>query len=267
MQGADLAVSRAVVIGGARAESVLVLAFATAIVVGEAVAVTAGVEAALIYEAALLALMSVRAAFGSLSRPALRATYVLAVVPLTRIASIALPQRVVPGVYWDLLPAAVALFAVVGIRLVASERFVPWFPRTLRRSLVQLAVVAAAVPLAIAAIVHSLPSPLGQHVTRHYVTVLSVAAFGGIALELLFRGAIQPALQRLFGWSGVAATTILYAGFFIGTGSAWLVLAALVSGAIWGAVAARTRLLAGVALSHALFAMIWAAAWFAEFHP
>jgi membrane protease YdiL (CAAX protease family) len=248
------------------ADSLAILAFAVALIGGEAVAIAVGVQAALVYEAVVLAAMSFYGALGRLSLTALRVLFVLAIVPLTRVASIALPQRIIPQIYWDALPAAVALFAVAGIRLFVGEQLLPWFPRSSRGWVVQVAVALAGIPLAIAAVMGSLSSPLDAHLARPYVTVALVAGFAGLALEVLFRGAIQPALVRMFGWSGVALTTLVYAGMFLGTGSTWLVVAALVTGTIWGVTAAATRAMAGVAVSHMLFAMIWATAWFVEFH-
>jgi membrane protease YdiL (CAAX protease family) len=89
-------------------------------------------------------------------------------------------------------------------------------------------------------------------------SVLLVAAFSGVALEIVFRGVIQPELVALFGWSGVVLTSLVYAALFIGSG--WfLVVLALGTGLVWGSFSALTRKVSGVAGSHALFAMTWAA--------
>jgi len=263
---ADVSTSSRSASNAVRLDSLAILAFAVALIGGEAVAITFGIQPALVYEAVVLAAMSFYAALGRLSRPGLRVLFVLAIVPLTRVASIALPQRIVPQIYWDALPAAVALFSVAGIRILVGEQLLPWFPRSTRGWVAQVAVALAGIPLAIAAIEGSLPSPLDAHLTRPYVTVALVAGFAGLVLEVLFRGAIQPALVRMFGWWGVLLATLVYAAMFLGTGSTWLVGAALVTGTIWGVAAAATRAVAGVAVSHMLFAMIWATAWFVKFH-
>ena len=88
-------------------------------------------------------------------------------------------------------------------------------------------------------------------------SVLIVAAFSGLMLEVVFRGILQPSLAGSFGPLAVVLASVLYAGLFLSTGSVFLVVLALVTGLGWGLFAATTGTSRGVVVSHALYALTW----------
>jgi hypothetical protein len=189
----------------------------------------------------------------------------VALVPLLRIEAVALPQQFIPSAYWEALPAALVLATVFGLRRVvdlggqirsrshlSSER---GWPAQLAMSLLGPPfALASAYALSALDLASARPGLVSTP-----AAVLLVAAFSGVMLEIVFRGVIQPALMALCGWHGVALTSLLYAGLFIGSASWFFVVLAFTTSVVWGSFSALTRSVRGVARSHGLFAMTWAA--------
>jgi membrane protease YdiL (CAAX protease family) len=219
------------------------------------------VEASLACYAALLLAFVMHAALvpgeGDALQPAMTR---LALVAVLEVGAIALPQPSVSDVYSPALPAGLALVALLALRAAeGSWSFGHWPGR--RGWLTQLGIAATGLPLAVGAafvLADVRPNTPEPTFALAPANVLTVAAFTAIALEVVFRGALQPALERVFGWPGVALTSVLYAGLFADSGSAFVIVVALVSGAVWGVLAAVTGRTSGVAASHALFSLAWA---------
>lgn len=188
----------------------------------------------------------------------------LALVPLLRIAAVALPQQFIPSAYWEALPAALVLATVFGLRGVVDPQGrmrSRSHPGSRRGWPPQLAMSLLGPPFALASAYALSALDLASAQPGLVSTpgaVLLVAAFSGLMLEIVFRGVIQPALVALCGWHGIALTSLLYAGLFIGSASWFFVVLAFTTGVVWGSFSALTRRVTGVAGSHALFAMMWA---------
>lgn len=199
----------------------------------------------------------------------------VALVPLLRIAALGLPQQFVPSVYWEALPAALVLATVFALRRIVEPGGIGLPVRASSRRgwgaqpQVALLLLTPSFALASAFALYGLDlanaqpgigGPLDASTApATLAAVLVVAAFSGMTLEVVFRGVIQPALVALCGWQGVALTSLLYAGLFIGSASWFVVLLAAATGVVWGSFSALTHRVSGVAASHALFAMTWAA--------
>jgi membrane protease YdiL (CAAX protease family) len=243
------------------ASGMLLLAYLAALVVADAAAVSSVVWSVAGFAVVLAALLNHAAVAGGDVRSALLA---LSIVPSVKIAAVCLPQGTLPDVYWEALPAGVALVTAYLLRQsVLPARLVPVADRPARSDLVaQLPIALAGPVLAVAAAVvfsRLYPAAPDPALVGAPPSTLAVAGLSGSSLEIVFRGAVQPSLVRLFGLPGVVLATLAYAGFFVGSGSDFLVVLALVTGLLWGLAAHLTRRVIGVAASHGLFSLTWAA--------
>ena len=246
-----------------RTAQLTIVVYLGALIAAQASASIFSIEVSVACNSALLFVLLNHFAFAASAevRPALVG---LALVPLLRIESIALPQQFIPSVYWEALPMALVLATVVGLRRVAdasgqigfrSQPSEQAWPAQLAMSLLGVSfAVAAAYALSALDLADERPALVSTP-----ASVLLVAAFSGVTLEIVFRGLIQPELVALFGWQGVLLTSLVYAGLFIGSGSWFFVVLAFSTGLVWGSFSALTRRVSGVAGSHALYAMSWAA--------
>jgi len=217
------------------------------------------------YSALLIALLN-HFAFAPASAELRAALAGVALVPLLRIAALGLPQQFVPSVYWEALPAALVLATVFALRRIVEPGGIGLPVRASSQrgwgAKPQVALLLLSPPFALASAFALSGLDLANAQPGRPATtaaVLVVAAFSGMTLEVVFRGVIQPALVALCGWQGVALTSLLYAGLFIGSASWFVVLLAATTGVVWGSFSALTHKVSGVAASHALFAMTWAA--------
>jgi membrane protease YdiL (CAAX protease family) len=242
------------------------IVYIAALVGAEGAALLFSIEFSLACYAALLFVLLTHLALFSSGRPELQAALAgLALVPTLEVGAVALPQRLVPEAYWEALPAALAFATVLALRGFVGPSlggFRSWRASGLLAWGLQL-VIAATGPL-LALVAAFVLSALHRHVSEPALvptraSILTVAAFSGLTLEIVFRGVVQPSLVRLFGPPGIALASLLYAGLFLGSGSGFLIVLGLVTGVIWGLLAAATRTVSGVAVSHALFALSWAA--------
>jgi hypothetical protein len=259
-------IKRVSVTRSSRSAQLTIVVYLGALIAAQATASIFSIEVSIACNSALLFVVLNHFAFAASAevRPALVG---LALVPLLRIESIALPHQFIPSVYWEALPMALVLATVVGLRRVAdasgqigcpSRPFGHAWPAQLNQLAMSLLGVSFAVVAAYALSALDLADERPALVSTP-ASVLLVAAFSGVTLEIVFRGVIQPELVALFGWQGVLLTSLVYAGLFIGSGSWFFVVLAFSTGLVWGSFSALTRRVSGVAGSHALYAMSWAA--------
>lgn len=264
MREVELALSRPGSDSGSIALRGMLLAYIAALIGADAAAIAFSVEVSLACYAALLFVILTQLALFSSEAPEGQAALTgLALVATLKIGAVALPQRLVPEVYWDAFPAALALIVVIAlVRLGPASPGALRPPRSLHRGewWPQLVIAAAGPAIAVAAayvlvtVDSSLASPM---LVSRPPSVLIVAAFSGLMLEVVFRGILQPSLACSFGPLAVVLASVLYAGLFLSTGSVFLVVLGLVTGLAWGLFAATTGTSRGVAVSHALYALTW----------
>jgi hypothetical protein len=259
----ESAITRVSVSRSSRAAQLTIVVYLGALIAAQASASVFSIEVSVACNSALLFVLLNHFAFAASAevRPALVG---LALVPLLRIESIALPHQFLPSIYWEALPMALVLATVVGLRRVAgasgqigfrSQPSEHAWPAQLAMSLLGVSfAVAAAYALSALDLADERPALVATP-----ASVLLVAGFSGVTLEIVFRSVIQPELVALFRWQGVLLTSLVYAGLFIGSGSWFFVVLAFSTGLVWGSFSALTRRVSGVAGSHALYAMSWAA--------
>ena len=245
-------------------EARVALGIFTAVVVAvETTALLVSMEvSAACYAALLVALLNLPLIVRSLTAQERAVVMALALVPALKIAAVALPQLFVPARYWEALSALMALALVFALRIFAEPSLSAARTAWIRlREPEQLAIAAAGPVMAVAAAAwySAVNSGIGMPgIVASSTSALATAALSGVALEIVFRGVIQASLIPVLGRAfGVAVSSFLYAALFIGSGSSFLIVLALVTGAVWGTVAATTRTVTGVAVSHAFFAMFW----------
>jgi membrane protease YdiL (CAAX protease family) len=232
------------------------IAFAFALAGAEVLGVLAGVSAGAAVDGAIL-LVLLNASVLGLVRPASLLAPTLALVPLLRILSVALPLRQVPQLAWYPLVGVPMLVAIalaagtVGITRPAARLGRAGVP-------VQLVVGLAGVPLGAAAYAILRPPAIVAFTWPKVVlAALVLLVFAALVEELIFRRLLQDVVLRLFGLPGLLLSSGLYGAVYAGSlsvefaafmGGVGLLfaLAARWTGALWGVVAAHTLLTVGL---------------------
>jgi membrane protease YdiL (CAAX protease family) len=240
----------------------VLLAYVAAIVGAGATARPFSIEISLACYAVLLVVLLTHVAFVS-SSDAQTALSSLALVPVLKIGAIVLPQRIVPEAYWEALPAALALVTMLVLRAVSAPSRDLFRPRRFSPRLdwgLQVGIAATGPPMAVAAayVLSALDRTTAKPaLVATPASVLVVAAFSGLALEIVFRGDVQSTLVRLFGPAGIGIASLLYGGLFLGSSSSFVIILGLVTGLAWALLVFASGRVTGVAISHALFALSW----------
>ncbi len=177
----------------------------------------------------------------------------LALAPLVRIVSLAIPLGQLPQVWWypiiyaPLLAAALITMRITGI----SRRTVGLTPG---RIWVQLGIAASGLVFGVLEYLILRPNPMISHLSWQTVLfpafVLVVTT--GFVEELTFRGVMQQAAWPRFGWWGIGYVSIVFAVLHMGFFS-WLDVAFVFAIAMtFGWIVKRTGSLMGVTLAHGI---------------
>lgn len=171
--------------------------------------------------------------------PVNSAIYAIALLPLARIVGAGMPVAQVSRALADLMVAVPVGYAalrfapVVGVSVGALLRGATPTSASRRPSRTDVAVATGGGLLGLIAYLLGAPSlvPAGSSVGR---VALAVAAVALVVLveELVFRGLLQTALQRVAGRLGFVAATTLFACGYLGAGSAGLVLTVVLTGVV-----------------------------------
>lgn len=234
----------------------LVSAVGLALVAAEAVTLlsgpTIGVPA---HGLVLCALLGLSLRLGQPSHQ--RLTLGLALLPLVRILSLALPAAILPMMFWYL---EIGLATFEAIFLVMRRLDLTLRDIGVRRAPIGdvLGVAAIGACLGVPAYLIVGPVNLGQGGGIIGLAMASavVVIFVGVLEEVLFRGLIQSAGTELMSRGGVvlsvAATTLMYAASL---NLRYIVFAALV-GAFFGIIARRSGSIAAPIAGHAALAWV-----------
>ena len=177
----------------------------------------------------------------------------LALLPIERLLSFTLPAKKVVEIAWYELVGAPILAVLLILCRVDPD--LGRLARNRGRLLVQGAIALTGVPLGLAGYLLTRQAPLesGSRGLNYVLGPLILIVFTGVTEELLFRGAISVALERIGGrWMALAGSTLLFAAFHLDGGHlVYVPFAAAYGLAFWLAVRG-TRSLTGVALAHGL---------------
>jgi uncharacterized protein len=234
----------------------LIAAIGSWLVVAEAITLAAGAAAGVFAHSIMLVLLlglSLRLGSGSMHRLSLS----VAVLPLVRILSLALPAAIVPIVYWYL---EIGLAGIEAILLVMRRLNLSPADVGLRRtSITEIATVG------VLGAILGLPAYLiggrvdlghGGGLVGLAIASAVVVVFVGFFEELLFRGLIQSAGTALFSRGGVllsiGATVLMYSASL---NPRYIVFIALVA-TFFGVVARRSGSIVAPVVGHAALALV-----------
>jgi membrane protease YdiL (CAAX protease family) len=228
--------------------TLVTIGLATCVLAGEvAVARWGTLPGAVIEGAAMLGL--VNAAMLADDDRVARALGAIALVPAMRILSLAMPLGAVDRLWWPLLVGVplLATLMLAGRALDLTPAGVGLRGGDARR---QVAIAAAGLPAGLAAYALIRPeAPEGAPATLALAALVFLPC-GAITEELLFRGILQCTVGDAFPRLGIALPSVLYAGVYLGTGSAGYVSAQLLAGIALGYTVSRTGRLTGAVGAH-----------------
>ena len=199
----------------------------------------------------LLGLIS-HASFVATQRPH-KLYLAVALAPLIRLLSLALPLTKFPQVYWYAIIAVPILMAAFTVmrRLNFSPAQVGL---TLNRLPLQLLVGFTGIPFGIAEFYILRPDPLVASLTWTIImlpaSILIICT--GFAEEFVFRGVMQRSASEVLGRCGWVYVGLLFAALHIGYMSLADLGLVFVVGLFFGWVVQKTESLLGVTLSHGI---------------
>ena len=191
-------------------------------------------------------------------RPQHRFLLALALVPLIRVVSLALPLLDFPLVYWYLI-TSVPLFAAAAVvmRLLGmGRRDLGFSPRvSIRHWLLQILFGLGGLLLGYVEYLILRPDPLVPSFTwqQIWLPALILLISTGNLEELIFRRIMQrTAIEQLGPWPGVVYVALFFAVLHIGYHSLADILFVFAVGVLFGEFVRRTGSLVGVTLAHGL---------------
>ena len=247
------------------AKTIIVPAYMAVIAGAEAIGAFIGVVPGALCQAVLtLALLSHYALMHQ--APYRRILPVLALAPLLRLLSLAMPIRHLPQIYWH---ALVGIPLLIGVALTA---------RLLHRSKAslglclpswrsQMLIASSGLPLSIAAFLLLRPQPSVARSDWREIAIgsLILLIFTGFTEELLFRGMLQQVANETLGRAGVVCSSIMFAVVYIGSLSLGYTLFIGLVGLFFGWCVHRTGSIWGVILAHSILSigmmLVWPFIW------
>jgi uncharacterized protein len=176
----------------------------------------------------------------------------LGLVPLIRIASLAIPLAEISEIFWYLLiavPVLAGIFVVSRVLKLSLENI----GLNGNRPLIQIPVALSGVVLGLVDYFIIRPGPLNSQLTLQSTLfpalILIVAT--GFTEELAFRGVMQRTAIELTSWGWIYIAAV-YAVLQIGYGSALHCVFALLVGLFYGWIVKKTGSILGIAFSHGL---------------
>jgi membrane protease YdiL (CAAX protease family) len=231
---------------------VIALAYLVLIALAELVTTFVEPQAGLMLHGGLLVILLVHTALSS-GQPYHRLLLGLALAPLIRMLSLALPLLDFPQLYWYLI-ISVPLFvaAALAARVMGFSR--QQIGLTVRKIPLQLLVALTGITFGVAEYHILRPEPLVTDPTWQSMlvsgTILMICT--GFAEELIFRGMLQRASVQALGRFGLLYVALLFAVLHTGYRSILDVVFVFGVALLLGWVAEATWSLVGVSLAHGI---------------
>jgi uncharacterized protein len=175
----------------------------------------------------------------------------LALVPLLRILSVAMPFPDLPRIWWYAASGAPLLLALaLTLRFYGRE----YSLETLKFgwSYVQGGIALTGIPLSLLGYAILRPDRIEPHFRplSFVLGCLILLVFTGLTEELLFRGVVQRLMVELFGAQGILLGTLLFTSMYLGVSSALFTVFVAAVGFWFAWCVRRTVSLLGVTLAH-----------------
>jgi hypothetical protein len=230
------------------------LVYGSLIILAEAILVLVNVAVGVLLQAAVLVVVVSHHALARSPRDPLLP--VLALVPLIRLLSIAMPIPGTAPIFTYVLVGAPALLgALLTARAIGASRAELGLGRP--TSLLEPAKIATiGLPLGLVARSVGGVSPMAIG-DAHPVLFLVIVTLCVVLLEeLVFRGLLQRAATTRSRLLGIVTPNVLYAAMYFGSGSAAAVLFMGLTGSLFGWVVSRSGSLWGVIAAHVLMRVV-----------
>ena len=180
----------------------------------------------------------------------------LAVVPVLRLASIALPAVIIPEYIWYVMIGIPTFLAIaIAARALALRPADLGIRRTPWREVAILAAASAALGLAGFVIGEPEPLPTGVSVTEIVLTSLALVTCGAFLEELLVRGLVQRVAAELLGGRAVIVSAAITGLLYLASLNLRYVVFMVAIAVLLGVVARRTGSIAGPVAGHAV--LLW----------
>ena len=229
------------------------LAYLVGIAAAEIITVYANPAWGVAIHAAIFLTLIVHSALAAQDTVRQRFLLALALAPLTRIISLAMPLVRLPQLWWypiiypPLLAAALVTMRITGL----SRRMVGLTPG---RVSIQLGIAASGLVIGMLEYLILGLDPLITHLSWQTVVfpAFLLVVTTGFVEELIFRGVMQHTAWARFGWAGIVYVSLVFAVLHLGFFS-WLDVAFVFAIAMFfGWVVKRTGSLLGVTLAHGI---------------
>ena len=205
-------------------------------------------------------LLTMRAGASAADQRAAAMIAVLALVPLLRLVSIAIPLMELREIYRPIAVAVPLLAAVVLVARVLSLR-----PADLGLRVgswrIQAAIACGGIPLGLVAFAILRPPVPGASVTQLALEVGILVTFAVLAEELVFRGLVQRVFDGFLGCPGVIWSACLFALVYLGSHVAEYVAFVAGAGVLLGWCVHRSGSIVGVIAAHGLLVAGLVAVW------
>ncbi len=235
-----------------------VIAYVVLIIGAEVVATTISPVTGAIIDGIVLVLLANLAYF--IKTPELRNTIpALALVPVMRILSLAIPISKISPIYWYILvgvPLLISALIIVRIHGLPSLKVklspVQW--------ILQILFGLTGITIGIlAAMVLPTPKVIIPHYSIDWIIAGAVilVIFNGFTEEIIFRGLVQDAFTDIFGGAGILLTSLMYASLYMGAVSPITILFFGLTGLLFAIWTRISHSLWGVILAHCLISIIF----------
>jgi uncharacterized protein len=237
--------------GGTSSIGWLLAAYLVATICAEIVTVWRPVTG-MIGHTALLLLILVHAGLLQESRPR-NLVLALALAPLTRILSLAMPLGLFPQVWWYTIISIPLFVAAAIIARIAEARRIDLGLR-LSVSPAQWLIASLGFPLGILEYAILRPAPLSASIGWRdlWLPALILLICTGFLEELIFRGLLQHLASRVLGSWGIVFVSGIFAALHIGHRSVVDVGFVFAVALLFAVAVRQTRSLAGVTIAHGL---------------
>ena len=180
---------------------------------------------------------------------------ILSIVPLIRLLAMTVPLGNIDPIYWYLLIGILFSVVIFVIARLTGLKGGAIGLRITRNDLpLQLLIGLTGFGIGLAGYLILRPEPYFPNFSwgKYLLIGLILLAFAGLLQEIIFRGLLQISTAQILGPFGILYVALVFSLLYLGFHSFWFFLLMFLVGLAFGVIAARTRSLVGVSISHGL---------------